>query len=348
LIIIGSLIGLSTVGMAFWGVSDLAVSLFAFLTFFTFWHLVYLHGLERYAVWGTVVGLAVTTFTVVSSHRLRSSGLFAQANYPAHYAVLAAILLVYACRHRWAKALAILAMLIIIKDSGSFGSIAMVLAVLAVLGYRLLTRASAVLAACLVVLFCGGLFVVANFVTTGKPGVSTQIPSLSGTAINQTRLNKSKGERAQLWAQDIQVWLREPFGVGPAGVVHRQLASLQGDPLQVHDDAISFLVERGPIGLIGFAGLWTVLWRCARRKGLARLMILVILLSGVYRQVMHYRHVWLLLALAFVFDSRRSDDDATEPEIETVTSWPDAGSDLVERVSDATPPVVAPPGVHPI
>ena len=81
-------------------------------------------------------------------------------------------------------------------------------------------------------------------------------------------------------------------------------------------------------------------------------MILVILLSSVYRQVMHYRHVWLLLALAFVFDSRRADeadtDTDTEPEIETVTSWPDAGPDPDEHGADATPPAVAPPGVHPV
>ena len=38
--------------------------------------------------------------------------------------------------------------------------------------------------------------------------------------------------------------------------MNRQLAFLQGDPLQVHDDAFSYLVERGPIGLIGFVGLW--------------------------------------------------------------------------------------------
>ena len=91
----------------------------------------------------------------------------------------------------------------------------MVLAVLAVLGWRAMTRASAVLAAALLVLFCGGLFVVSNFVTTGTPGISTKIPTVSGTAINQTRLTKSQGERYTLWSQDIQVWLREPFGVGP-------------------------------------------------------------------------------------------------------------------------------------
>ena len=82
LIIVGSLVGLATVGLAFWGVSDLLVSLFAFLTFFAFWHLVYLHHMERYAVWGTAVGLAVTTFTVVSSNRLRSQGSVRPAQLP--------------------------------------------------------------------------------------------------------------------------------------------------------------------------------------------------------------------------------------------------------------------------
>ncbi len=312
IILLGSLLGLFGVGLAAWGVSDLIVGLFAFLTFFCMWHLVDLHHLERYAVWGTALGLAITTVTVVTDGALRNKGLFHQPNYPADYAVLAMAVLVYACKHRWAKVLAVVALLVVVKETGSFGSLLMVATMLAILLFRAVTRFSAILAVFLVAVIGVGSYVVANYVTEGTSGISTQVPTIAGTGIYQARLDKSKGERTQLWTQDIKAWEQNPFGVGPAGVVNRQLATLNGDNLQVHNDALSYLVERGPIGLIGFIGLWVVLWRCAKKRGFARLMIITILVSGVVRQVMHYRHVWLLLALAYVFDARQAKKERDE------------------------------------
>ncbi len=316
LIILGSFLGLAGVGMALWGVSDLAVSMFAILTFFAFWHLVYLHRLERYAIWGTAFGLGLTTLTVTIDGRLRNKGLFAQPNYPAHYAVLATVMLVYASRRWWTKGLAILALLVIVKETGSFGSLAMIATILAVLGWRMMAKGSAVLAALLVVLFGVGLFVVSSFVTTGSSGLNTRVPNISGTGISQSRFNRSQGERFTLWSQDINDWLEHPFGVGPAGVVNRKIALLNGGPLQVHDDLLSFLVERGPIGVIGLVGLWVVIWRAGRPRGLARLMVLALFVASLFRQTMHYRHVWLLLALALAFDNRRNDEDAAAREAE--------------------------------
>ncbi len=193
--------------------------------------------------------------------------MFAQPNYPAHYTVLAVMMIVYASRRWWTKGLAILAMLVVIKETGSFGSLAMIAAILAVLGWRMLAKGSAILAVVLIVLFGAGLFVVSNYVTTGSSGLNAQVPSIGGTGINQSRFNRSQGERFTLWSQDIQNWLEHPMGVGPAGVVNRKIALLNGAPLQVHDDALSFLVERGPIGLIGLIGLWVVIWRCAKPGG---------------------------------------------------------------------------------
>jgi len=316
IIIVASLLGLAGVGMALWGVIDLAVGLFALLTFFCFWHLVYLHHLERYAVWGTAAGLAITVGAVVTDGRLRNAGLFAQPNYPGHYAVLATMVLVYACRHWWAKALAVVAMVIVIQESGSFGAILMVAVVLAVLLWRLVTRHSAILAAALVVAFIVGLFAVTNYVSTGSSGLNTQIPNVSGS-INSSRFNKSKGSRFGLWSDDLNAWVKEPLGLGPAGVLNRHISLLNNTPLEVHNDVLSFLVERGPLGVVGFVGFWATLWRLAKRRGFARLMMFPILTAGLVRETMHYRHVWLLLALAFVYDNRRSDDEeaaATEPD----------------------------------
>ncbi len=42
-------------------------------------------------------------------------------------------------------------------------------------------------------------------------------------------------------------------------------------------------------------------------------MIVSLVVASLFRQTMHYRHVWLLLALALVLDNRRSDELALEP-----------------------------------
>jgi hypothetical protein len=303
LILLGSLLGMAGVGMAAWGVTDLAVSYFAFLTFFGFWHLVYVERLERYAVWGTAAGVTITVISVLRGGQYRSRGMFAQPNYPGHYLVMACIVLIYACKHWWAKALAVVALLIGINETGSFGAIAMVLAVVAVMAWRSLARHTAILVIGLLALVGGTIFYFSPASTTVTSGQFHFSNSL-----NSNRFQKSSSSRGQIWSDALKAWVSEPLGVGPAGVLNRHISVYSGTSLEVHADAISFLVERGPIGLAGYIGLWVVLWRLAKKGGFARLIIVSILVAGIFRETMHYRHVWLLLALAYVFDQRRSDD----------------------------------------
>jgi hypothetical protein len=76
--------------------------------------------------------------------------------------------------------------------------------------------------------------------------------------------------------------------------------------LEIHADALGYLVERGVIGLIGYLGLWFALWTFAERKGLARALIISLLVAGLFRETMHYRHGWLLLSVAFAVDFQRT------------------------------------------
>ncbi len=41
-------------------------------------------------------------------------------------------------------------------------------------------------------------------------------------------------------------------------------------------------------------------------------MILTLFVASLFRQTMHYRHVWLLLALALAYDNRRWDQEAPD------------------------------------
>ena len=310
LILIGSFLGLAGVGMAFWGTSDLLVSYMAFLSLFAFWHLIYLDRLEKYAVIGTEIGMGIVVFGLVfGPTTLRAQAYFAQPNYPGHYMVMATAVVLFSSRRRWVKTLAIIALLITIWQTGSFGAIAMSLTMIGVLVWRNMTGNSAVLVAFLFVVAVGAIFLAAGPQTPLTGGSF----NVSGS-LNTTRLDRSSNSRYNLWDQGFAALATHPFGVGPNGVKSRQLALYTDGrtPLPLHNDALSYLVERGPIGLIGLIGLWVVLWRCAKKRGFVRMLILGAVVESVFRQTMHYRHVWLFLAVGFVLDARRTEQEQAE------------------------------------
>jgi O-antigen ligase len=308
IILIGSLLGLAGVGLAFWGTSDLVVTYVAFLSFFAYWHIMYMTRIERFAIYGTVVGMIVVDFALVSgSTAIRQQAYFAQPNYPGNYIVMAAAIMFFYTKSFWLRAFVVASVVIAILETGSFGAIALVATYLLVLAWRSIAKHSAILVLALVLLLAG-----TAFYATGAPQSATSGGIQVNSAINTTRFDKSQSSRFQLWAQGWDALVHHPFGVGPGGVLSRKLAFGGGFYLPIHNDMLSYLVERGPIGLIGLIGLWVAIWKRAKPKGMARLLIVGIVVSGLFRQTMHYRHMWLFLALAFVLDSRRTERDALE------------------------------------
>jgi O-antigen ligase len=313
-ILIGSFLGMVGVGMAAWGTTDLLVSYMAFLSLFAFWHLIYLDRLEKYAIIGTEIGMGIVLFGLVfGPTSVRASAYFAQPNYPGHYMVMAAAIVLFSSPRRWVKVLAVVAVLITIWQTGSFGAIAMSLTMIGVLVWRKMTGSSAVLVAAMFAFVVGAIFL----------GVGPQTPLTGGsfdvsTSLNTTRLNRTSNSRYNIWDQGMTALASHPFGVGPNGVKSRKIALFtNGQPILLHNDALNYLVERGPIGLIGLIGMWVVLWRFAKKRGLVRMLILGILVESVFRETLHYRHLWLFLALAFVLDARRTEVERSEVDAVT-------------------------------
>jgi len=310
LILVGSFLGMASIGITGWGLADLVRTNFAVLAFFCIWHLMYVAHLERYAIWGTAIGLGITSLALlVQPFRYRGKAFFEHPNYAGHYCVMAAFLLFFAGKRWYFHALAAFGLAMAIWQTGSFGAIAMSLSMLAVVLVRSLTRNTAVLAVGLIFVAIVSLFLLSPGGDSVSVGNGTwQINS----SISSTRLDKSQGSRFQLWGDAWNAFAKEPLGVGPDGVHQRQIAILNGHPLEIHNDALGYLVERGVLGLIGFIGLWVVIWRAARKGGLARMFIVGALVQGMFRETFHYRHMWLIIAVAFVIDSRRqqADDEA--------------------------------------
>ncbi len=288
LVVLGSLLGLAGVGFAKWGTTDLTITIISFLSFFCFWYIISIANLERCAIWGTGLGVLITSVALLRGGGLRNVALFHQPNYPGHYTVLAAAVLLYTCRTRWAKALVVVAVLISVVQTGSFGTVVMILTMVGVLAWRACTRYTAILLVALIVLVIGAVFV-----WSGGAKEFTSGSWKFSDSLNDTRFERSSSGRFEIWGEALTAWKQEPFGLGPNGSANRNVAHLGTDSLQVHNDVLSYLVERGPIGLLGLIGFWVVVWRAARRRGLARLMIIAVLVAGLFRVTMHYRHVWL-------------------------------------------------------
>lgn len=318
LILVGSYLGLATVGIPLWSTMDLFRGVLAFLTFFCYWHIIHVGRLERYALAGAAAGLVITVVALlVLPFTYRSTAFFEHPNYAGHYAVIAGVVLVAAAKRPWAKAAFGLLIALSLWRTGSFGALAMVLAALGVVGIRSLRRNSGILLIALVVLLVGGIFVLAPVGTDTNPAddstVAVDDSALSvSSSFNQDRFDKSQGSRFTIWSDAFVAFGESPLGVGPDGVRNRGIGFLAeggGKDLEIHSDALGYLIERGIIGLIGFIGLWVAIYRCSRPGGLARIVITMVIVAGLFRETMHYRHVWVFLALALVLDARDQENE---------------------------------------
>ena len=317
-ILLGSFLGMAGVGIPAWATSNLIRTVFALLTFVCLWHILIAARLQWYALAGTLAGFTFTCgMLIAQSGGARGQAYFPHANYAGHYCAMAAVVLIAAARRWYLKLLALAGLLIALQTTSSFGAMAMSVAMLTVYVVRALTRNTAILATGLAILAIGGLFLATPQAADLVPEDGTSW-SISET-ISEQRFDRSQSGRLKIWGDALEAFRESPLGVGPDGVRQREVAVLNGFYLEIHSDPLGYLVERGVIGLIGFIGLWATLFAVARKNGVARVLIIGLLVSGLFRETMHYRHMWSLLALGFAVDhlrSRREEaaEDADEPD----------------------------------
>jgi hypothetical protein len=309
LIYVGSLLGLTHVGVTQWAIQSLLQTTLALLTFFCVWHLIEVYGLYRTATRGAVLAFVVGIVgLVIVPYKYRASGWFPNPNYPGHFGILGAALL-FSIGSRRVKVLALAGAAVVLWTTASFGAMAMSVVILAVAMARAVERYTAVLAMVL-----GGL-AIATALFLAAP--TEEVPTESGAwevkgVISEDRFEKSQGSRSEIWANALDELRQEPFGIGPNGVYSREIAAERGKPVEIHSDLLGFLVERGIIGLIGLFGFWLTVWRSAPRFGVTRLLLAACLISGLFREVIHYRHMWMFLALAMAVDHARLRAEASD------------------------------------
>jgi|RhiMethySRZTD1v2_1073278.scaffolds.fasta_scaffold100473_3 O-antigen ligase/polysaccharide polymerase Wzy-like membrane protein len=230
-------------------------------------------------------------------------------------------------RRRWLRWLAGGWLILAIYSTGSVaGMVGLFVGTAAMLGSALVRRAGStakqtqVVVALLVVALAVVVGGVVRTVTTRS--VLSDVATISaaqqqgGTFQNSLgRSNRSLNGRITLWTQGLQETAgrgNELFGVG-AGE-----AKYTVDYKSLHNDIIAYLVERGIFGLFGLAVLYWLVFRQAIRVlgprgpvGFHALGAAVFanFAFSMTHQTLHFRHVWLLLALIWAATSLRAEEE---------------------------------------
>jgi hypothetical protein len=308
LILVGTVVASMHVGLTRWIVGDLVRDLGIALAFIAAVDVARREGLPALRWCG--LALAAST-TIVSAHlTLFDSGLRARATFPnpnvaGHFLATAVIGLQALPMRPWLRRGVTVLALVALARTSSFGALLQVaVGTAALTAGRLRARPGH-----RPHVFAAGVVVAGVLAIVGVLFAPRVLPEENdGTALSSSRLEKSAGGRFDIWGDGFRILSEHPLGVGPGSTNGLELLETEQE---LHNEPLAYLVERGPLGLAGFLVLGVALWSIAARGGVARALLVGFGLSSIVRETSHYRHLWVVLALALVADEhRRSRDGA--------------------------------------
>lgn len=302
LIFTGSLIASTYVGLQSWIILDLVKDAGALLSFFAFVHALrrFPPRTLRYASHAIAIGTVALTLQLLgdSDPETRGSASFSNPNIPGHYLATAIGVLAITLRG-WPRLATVAMGFVGLLATGSFGAAFQLTAMIA---YVVFSHREAVMAAMrkrrTVVL--GATFLV---IAAGVAFV------LFAAASDPSRFGRSSSGRLDLWGDALEIVAEHPLGVGPGSVAELSLLNLGREP---HSEFVAYITERGPIAFLGLLGLGFGLFRLGRRGSGVRMLVVGFATASMFRETLHYRHIWLFLALVLVWEETRyhQEDDS--------------------------------------
>jgi O-antigen ligase len=248
----------------------------------------------------------------------RASLTFGDPNLAADYFIVGLLVLRAAQvpRRRSARLLCCAVIVTAIVLTGSNGGMtALVLVTLAGWLFRLAREGrapAALLAAC--VLATAGVVAASTVDLAGIAARARDSAPVLRDSIG--REAESGGSRQTLVREAVSLWMRDdsPVGVGPGGTKGALQAEQAQYVKEAHDDYLAAVVERGILGGVALAWLVAMVAVRSRRIGrrdalrpefaavLPRPELLgaaagAVLLSAMFYEVLHFRHVWALFGL---------------------------------------------------
>ncbi len=199
--------------------------------------------------------------------------------------------------------------------TGSFGAMIQLGSGLGVLGVGALRRVRPATRQLTTLGFVGATVVLALAVGSGRQ----LLPEGDGTTgYNAAHFERSSTGRLELWGAALDQVVETPWGIGPGSSRNLEVLRQGERTTETHSEPLAFLSERGALGLLGLLALWATLWRFAVPGGVARAMIVGLVVASIVRETSHYRHLWVLLALVLTYERAVSaaharHDPATAP-----------------------------------
>ena len=301
LIVVGSLIGALYSGLRSWTVNALFRDAAAVLTFLCAVDILRRGGARAvrlcYGAVGVAVVLGALQLATSSGNELRASGTFPNPNVAGN--LLAIGLICWSgAPFRWSVKLPVMGIAIVgVLSAGSFGSMIQLaigfgyLAVKHIDQAKNLVRGRRLLAIAPIML----MVLVGYFIYSQTGGQASGGKPQNG--FNSARFDRSGGLRFSMWAEAIDRLPETPWGAGPGSVRGLTLNSQGPD---ISNEALQYVVERGVIGLFGLLLLWYALLRLAPAGSAARAIVLAYIFGEIFRETLHYRHLWIFLAIALV------------------------------------------------
>lgn len=301
LILLGSLVGALHVGLAPWVLEDLVRDAAVVLAFFGALDVLLREGRHslRWSSFALSASVLLVSGQLLFSHggEIRASATFPNPNVAAHFLATGMVAILGLPVARSIRLLVFAMGAVGLVQTASFGGLAqLAVGVGALMLWRL--RLSLGLRPHLWRVTCG-LAIAAAIGLTFL--VATSLPEdTKTTGLSTERFDRSSAGRVDLWRTGLRIFADEPTGIGPRSVGALKL--LPDDELELHNLPLAYLVERGPFGFLGLIIFAMALWRLAPRASTSRALLLGFGISMLLREPSHYRHVWLVLALALVAD----------------------------------------------
>lgn len=314
LILAGSLLGSMAVGIKPWIITDLAKDVASFASFFAVIVVLRSGGPStlRAAGWASALATIIVCLALIVDVGSRAQATFANPNIAAHYLVTSLVVLTRVPIPRVLRFGTIAIGAIGLAVTGSFGALLMSLGAFGYLAVSLPQARRRVLVkrAALVGIFVLGIVMIVS-------GGGALTPDTE-TGFNERHFERSSEGRFGKWTAAVDVAIENPLGIGPGS--NRGLGLLPGDQ-EAHNEYLAYLSERSLVGLIGLILLYLGMWRLGPRGGLTRALVIGFALQSLVRETFHYRHLWLVLGLAFVLDTGLDEAaPSQDPSLEEVSA----------------------------
>jgi hypothetical protein len=316
----GSLIAATHVGLRGFVIDDLVRDVGVFCSFLAVLDLLRRSRPEvlRWVLGAAMVAVTILTASLLIDNTLRARASFPNPNIPAHLLSCAVLIFAVMTRSKVLRAVMVTVALVGLYRTGSFGA---TLQLLVAGGYLLITWVCAHTRTRerLRVAFFATLIVVTLATAFGVNSYLNQPAAKQESGLSAARLDRSGSTRFKVWEDAFQNFTAHPLGTGPGSSRGLSLLALA---TETHNEPLSYLSERGVIAFTGLLLLWVTVWRFTRRGGLARALLCGYLVASCFRETMHYRHWWIFLPLAMVFDEQRATSAAAPPTPGPVTHQP--------------------------